>query len=220
MARASDAAYGAIKDWIQRAEAAPGSLIDEDDASRRLGMSRTPVREALLRLQSEGLVAIGRGRGIRVLPLSASDMRDIYQVITGLETVAVALLAARRPVAADLIALDSATAEMDQALASGDVDRWGEADERFHRELLRMSGNPKLHAIACQMRDFAQRAHMVAVRLQDHAYRVTSTARHRDLLAVIVAGPAEAASGHHLAQRQRGEDALVGIIERFGLTNL
>lgn len=94
-ARASDAAYAAIKTWIQLAQVPPGSLIDEDEAARRLTMSRTPVREALLRLQSEGFVEIGRGKGIRVVPLSASDMRDIYQVITGIEVVAVSLLGAR-----------------------------------------------------------------------------------------------------------------------------
>ena len=53
MPRASDAAYDAIKSWIQTAEVAPGALLDEAEAAKRLNMSRTPVREALLRLQSE-----------------------------------------------------------------------------------------------------------------------------------------------------------------------
>src|SRR5215210_171698 len=126
MARASDAAYNAIKSWIQTAQAGPGALIDEGKVAKRLAMSRTPVREALLRLQSEGLIEIARGRGIRVLPLSAGDMRDIYQVISGMEVVAVSLLARRHPSRKDLASLEEATAEMQQALTRGDVDSWGE----------------------------------------------------------------------------------------------
>jgi DNA-binding GntR family transcriptional regulator len=168
-ARASDAAYAAIKTWIQLAQVPPGSLIDEDEAARRLTMSRTPVREALLRLQSEGFVEIGRGKGIRVVPLSASDMRDIYQVITGIEVVAVSLLGARCTKREDLASVVAATSEMERALVAGEVDRWREADECFHRELMRLSGKPRLHAIGAQLRDFVQRAHMVAVRLQGDA---------------------------------------------------
>lgn len=220
MGRASDAAYDAIKGWIQSAEVPPGSLIDEDEAARRLSMSRTPVREALLRLQSEGFVEIGRGKGIRVLPLSAFDMRDIYQVISGMEVTAVSLLARRHPSPEDLASLTLATAEMERALAEGHTDRWGVADERFHRELVRLSGNRKLYAVGCQMRDFAQRAHMVAVRLQDDSYRLRSTANHAVLIARILRGTGREAADCHLEQRQRGEDALVGAIEKFKLTNL
>ena len=143
MRRASDAAYEAIKIWIQIRPRPPGALIDEAEAARRLSMSRTPVREALLRLQSEGFVEIGRGKGIRVLPLSASrharhlsgDFRP-----GGRRRVAAGSPA---PLARRLaLSLTDATAEMEQALATGEVDRWGEADERFHRELMRLSGNP------------------------------------------------------------------------------
>lgn len=220
MARASDAAYKAIKGWIQAARFAPGSSIDEDEAARRLSMSRTPVREALLRLQSEGFVEIGRGKGIRVLPLSASDMRDIYQVISGIEIVAVSLLARRAPARAELSGLLKATAEMQSALDASKVDRWGEADEKFHRELMRLSGNTKLFTVGCQMRDFAKRAHMVAIRLQDDAYRARSTKSHMALVDTILAGNERDASNYHMRQRQRGERALVGVIKKFKLASL
>lgn len=220
MARASDAAYDAIKTWIQTAEVAPGALIDEADAAKRLNMSRTPVREALLRLQSEGYVEIGRGKGIRVLPLSAGDMREIYQVISGMEVVAVALLAKKRPSREDLRSLFETTAEMEQTLSSGQIDRWGEADEHFHRELMRLSGNSKLYAVGCHLRDLAKRAHMVAMRLQDDKYRARSTANHITLVKAILKGQGRDAADLHFEQRLRGEDALVGIVERFNLVSL
>lgn len=220
MARASDAAYDAIKGWIQSGETPPGSLIDEGEAAKRLTMSRTPVREALLRLQSEGFVEIGRGKGIRVLPLSASDMRDIYQVISGLEVVAVSLLARRKPALDDLEELIASTRTMEIALEVRDIDAWGEADERFHRELMRLSHNRKLHSVGCHLRDFAKRAHMVAVRLQSDAYRIGSTKNHATLVDLILSGDGAVAAARHFEQRQRGEDALVGIVERFNLANL
>src|SRR5262245_11887980 len=203
MERASDAAYEAIKLWIQTARVPPGGLIDEADAARQLSMSRTPVREALLRLQAEGYIEIGRGKGIRVLPLSAADMRHIYQVISGLEVVAVSLLARRRPSKQDLQSLTDATSEMEQTALDGKIDLWGEADERFHRELMRLSGNPKLHAVGSHLRDLAKRAHMVAVRLQDDAYRRRSTTNHTILIKAILGGDDQAAAARHLEQRLR-----------------
>jgi DNA-binding GntR family transcriptional regulator len=220
MERASDAAYEAIKLWIQTARVPPGGLIDEADAARQLSMSRTPVREALLRLQSEGYIEIGRGKGIRVLPLSAADMRHIYQVISGLEVVAVSLLARRKPSPKDLRSLTEATSEMERAAREGNIDRWGEADEHFHRELMRLSGNPKLHAVGSHLRDLAKRAHMVAVRLQTDAYRTRSTANHKVLIKAVLSGDDQGAAARHLEQRRRGEDALVGIVEKFNLASL
>jgi hypothetical protein len=70
------------------------------------------------------------------------------------------------------------------------------------------------------MRDFAKRAHMVAVRLQDDAYRRRSTANHNALIRAILAGESQRAAAQHFEQRQRGEDALVGVVERFNLTSL
>lgn len=220
MARASDAAYETIKGWIQSALVPPGSLIDEAEAAKRLAMSRTPVREALLRLQSEGFVEIARGKGIRVLPLSASDMREIYQVISGIEVMAVSLLTRRAPTRATVAGLIEATQQMQEAAANGDTNSWGEADEHFHRELMRLSGNKKLYTVGCQLRDFAKRAHIVAVRLQTDAYRAQSAESHTTLINSILGGDANDAATRHFDQRERGENALVGIVEKFNLANL
>jgi DNA-binding GntR family transcriptional regulator len=131
----TDEAHGKLKRWIVDGTIAPSALIDEPDMARRLGTSRTPVREALLRLQAEGLVEIARGKGIRVLALSSADMREAYQVITALETQAVYLATRRQPSRAALAGLGRATDDLDRALAAGDDQAWGDADERFHRGL-------------------------------------------------------------------------------------
>ena len=199
---------------------APNALVDENEVARNLGMSRTPVREALLRLQNESLVEIARGRGIRVLPLSAEDMRETYQAISGLEVVAVRLVAERRPTRADLEPLFEAVEDMRGALVEGDVEAWGEADERFHRLLLSLSGNRKLDAVGRQLRDYARRAHMVAVRLQPDEYKARSTERHAGLLDELLNGDPQQAWITHAEQRRRGEDALVGIVKKLNLHSL
>ena len=218
--RASDTAYADIKRWIISGKIPPNASIDEQEIAETLGISRTPVREALLRLQAERLVAIGRGKGIRVLSLSSSDMREIYQVITGLEATAVFLLTRREPSRDALAPLLRAVADFDAAAASGDSDAWGDADERFHRGLLELSGNQRLREVGCRQRDAAQRAHLVAVKLQSADYKARSAENHRALIDLILRGDPWEAYQSHFHQRMRGEDALISIVERFNLQNL
>jgi DNA-binding GntR family transcriptional regulator len=218
--RASDTAYAGIKQRIVSGAIPPNALIDEQEIAEELGVSRTPVREALLRLEAERLVEIGRGKGIRVLSLSSADMRAIYQVITGLEATAVFLLTARKPSRGELGPLLRAVDDFEVAAAAGDDGAWGDADERFHRALLELSGNERLTEAGCRQRDAAQRAHLVAVRLQSAEYKARSAENHRGLIDLILAGDPWAAHAAHFRQRMRGEDALVSIVERFNLQNL
>ncbi|MCF3934571.1 GntR family transcriptional regulator [Acuticoccus sp. M5D2P5] len=220
MGRAADTAYAAIKDKIVRGQLTPNTAVDETEMAAELGMSRTPVREALLRLQAESLVEIARGRGIRVLPISIVDMREAYQAISGLEMVAVQLLAEKHPDAATLAPLDEAVRRMERALEADDVMGWCDADEDFHRQLMHLSGNRRLAAVGCQLRDFARRAHVVAVRLQSAEYKRSSTDNHAALVAALRSGEFTLAVDKHLVQRRRGEDALVGAVEAMNFSAL
>ena len=111
-------AYRAMKDAIRDNAFAPGYQGSEQEIALRLGMSRTPVHEALIRLQEEGLVRILPKRGVVVLALSPDDMREVYDVIIALEGMAAELIAVmhtpmRRPIVAELEAIN---AEMKTAL--------------------------------------------------------------------------------------------------------
>jgi DNA-binding GntR family transcriptional regulator len=223
----TDTAYASIKAAILAGEIAPNAPLDEKSIAAGLGMSRTPVREALLRLQGEGLVEMARGRGIHVRLLSAADMREIYEVLTGLETLAVSLLASpgiapqgSTAAAGPPAALADALARMEQAAAAGDWQEWGGADEAFHRALLEGCGNGRVRALGLQHRDLIQRPHFVAMRLQPPDYLARSTRAHRALLALIAAGDAERAALAHLQQRRRGEAALMAIIDTYRLASI
>ena len=86
--------------------------------------------------------------------------------------------------------------------------------------LMRLSGNARLYGFGCQLRDFAKRAHLVALRMQTDAYRARSTKNHGALLAALRGPHPDEVVAQHQAQRRRGEEALVGVVEKFHLTSL
>ena len=150
--------YARLKTDILANQLWPGFQATEPEIATRLGMSRTPVREALIRLQSEGLVALVPRRGARVLPVSADDMAEIYGILTALEPNAAAELAARHPDAAALAPLSAATDLMEAARGENDLDTSAAADDAFHRTLLNLQGNGRLIAMAGTLYDQAHRA--------------------------------------------------------------
>src|SRR3954469_2990152 len=102
-----DDAYRALKEAIRENMFPPGYQGSEQEIATRLGMSRTPVHEAVIRLQEEGLVRVLSRRGVIISAISAADMREIYEVIIALESTAAELLAEkpedeRLPIAAEL----------------------------------------------------------------------------------------------------------------------
>ncbi|MGH7107211.1 MAG: GntR family transcriptional regulator [Acetobacteraceae bacterium] len=216
----TERAYAEVKALILRGAIAPNAQIDEKMIAGRLGVSRTPVREALLRLKNEGLVEIERGRGIVVRALSSSDMHEIYQAITGMEVMAVFVLTARGAERAALEPLYAALRRFDAAGRRADLELWGKADEAFHRGLLLLCGNRHIEAAGLQFRDLAQRAHLVAMRLQPLEYLARSAEMHRALVELILAGDAEAAASAHFQQRRRGAEMLVKAVETFHLVAL
>jgi len=213
-----DQAYTVLKQRIITNRLPAGSYVDEREIALELGMSRTPVREALIRLQSEGFVVMEPRRGVRVVPISPEVMQEVYDVLTGLESMAAALLAGRRPSAAELAPMRATLDEMAAALADDDVERWLHADERFHRVLLTLCGNARLTEAGLRFRDQIARAHLVVSRMHPGPGR--STAAHEELYAALLAGDAEAARNNHYHQRVRAGHALMDTLKRVGLTNL
>ena len=141
-----DRAYQAIRQRILDAVWPPGHQALEQEVALALGMSRTPVREALIRLQNDGLVEVVPRHGMRVLPVSVHDMREIYEILTALECLAAELLARRQPDARTLKPLTDANKAMDKALKAGDLEAWAAADESFHKQLVELAGNRQLQA--------------------------------------------------------------------------
>jgi DNA-binding GntR family transcriptional regulator len=193
----------------------PGHQALEQALALELGMSRTPVREALIRLQNEGLVEVVPRHGMRVLPVSPADMQEIYDILTSLEAMAAELVARRKPAAAELASLDKASRDMEKALKKDDLDAWAEADERYHRQLIELCGNRKLAAIVYNYWDRAHRARMVTLRMRPKP--VNSTREHLAVVEAIRRGDALAARELHRAHRERGSRELTEILQRYRL---
>lgn len=214
--------YERLKVEILENRFPPGSHAAEPELAQQLGVSRTPVREALIRLQGEGLVELIPRRGARVLPVSPEDMREIYEVLTALEPEAAAKLAQRRhngkAADAELAPLEAATSTMEQALAQEDLITWAVADDTFHRTLLQLGDNRRLERIVGGLFDQAHRARMITLWMRQ--LPVSSTQEHRAILEAISAGEAETARRLFRCHRERAASELIALLERSKLKTL
>ncbi len=213
-----ESAYRTMRQRILDNAWPPGYRALEQELALALGMSRTPVREALLRLAREGLVEVVPRHGMSVLPVSADDMRDIYEMLTALEAMAADLAARRRPDEKQLKPLLDATRDMGRALKADDLDAWAVADESFHRHLVALSGNRLIIEAVQNCWDRAHRARMVTLRMRPKPTH--STREHMAVVENIRAGDARAACDNHRAHRERGGRELLAILEQYRLKNL
>lgn len=132
-----------LREAIMRGGVAPGAQLGEADLATRFGVSRGPVREAMQRLVSEGLLRSIRNRGIFVIDLTFDDVVDIYRARTAIEGGALALiLDGRRTIAYD--ALAPSVTEMCERAESGDAVGVSDADQAFHEALVESAGSPRL----------------------------------------------------------------------------
>jgi DNA-binding GntR family transcriptional regulator len=213
-----DMAYAQVRQRILDNIWPPGHQALEADVAQALGMSRTPVREALMRLQNEGLIEVIPRHGLRVLPVSPTDMREIYEILTALECLAVERLARRAPTEAELKPLVAATKAMAQALKRDDLDAWAAADERFHALLLELAGSRHLQQTVLNYGDRAHRARMFTLRLRPKPLK--STQEHMQLLERLRAADATGAAQVNRSHRERAGLELLAIFERFKLAQM
>ena len=213
-----DQAYREIKRRIMDNSYRPNLQVLEQDLALQLGMSRTPVREALIRLEKEGLVEILPRRGMRVVPIAPEDMREIYEVLTCLEARAAERLAERGPSREDLQPMLDAVERMEAALKNGDLDAWARADEDFHRLLLELCGNRRLAATALAVFDQVHRARMATLRLRPLPRE--SNRDHRAVIDAILKGDSRKAYELHHRHRFRAMELLTEILKRADLQEL
>ncbi|WP_261165522.1 GntR family transcriptional regulator [Microbacterium sp. Marseille-Q6965] len=133
----------ALRDAILDDVLEPGAWLREVVLAEALGVSRTPVREALARLEEEGLVVRERGAGARVTQVSLEDMSVVYQVRGSLESLAARFVAARIS-APQLEAFEQLQDEMRRAAQAGDSHAFSNANVGFHRQLSLAAGNAYL----------------------------------------------------------------------------
>jgi len=135
--------YTRLRDWIVRGVLQPNEQMRDVDLARRLGVSRTPVREALRRLEDEGFVHTAVNRWTRVAPVNVGDARQWYPIIWALESLAVRIGGAELQTP-DLEEMRQANERLRSALSEKNAVEASAADHDFHSVLVRRSENPEL----------------------------------------------------------------------------
>lgn len=169
----------------------PGQRLVQSDLARRLGVSRTPVREALHRLAHEGLVTLSSYKSATVSEFSLAELQEIYTVRSALETHAT-YLAAQFIDDGELERLESLLQEIDQAFGCRDLERLQQAHYQFHACIYAAAKRRRLYDLTIQYLDLASIYQRVALSLGRGAR--DPVVEHRDLLAALRRRDAEAAS--------------------------
>ncbi|MEO6943861.1 MAG: GntR family transcriptional regulator [Lacisediminihabitans sp.] len=206
--KASDRAYTTLRDEIIDWELPPGSVLAEVEQSLRLGVSRTPLREALARLTADGLVATQAGRGLVVTDVSIANIRELFEVRRALEEQA-ARLAAERGRVDVFVAIEREFLSAPNLISETDPGRHAYYDlvRRFDEALDDAVANPYL---VTAMRGL--RTHLVRIRrhAKDDAARLRSAAAEHLMIvqAIIARDPELAAHATHVHLYRALENAL------------
>jgi DNA-binding GntR family transcriptional regulator len=209
-------AYDYVKAQIMNLDLKPGQYVTDSQVAGELNISRTPVREALRRLEQEELLINQARRGWKVYTLSLEDVHEIFDIKEALEG-----MAARRAAGCQdeelRSALRAAMDRMRQAAVADDPDAWREADARLHDVIFAMGGNERASTIIGSLNDQWHRVRIGFVAVEGRIER--SNPEHEVIVDRILAGDGEEAERHmrlHLNNvRQELVHLLVNLVLPF-----
>lgn len=182
--------YERLRVWVEEGQLAPGEVIKEAEIAQRLGVSRTPVREALQILEQHGLVEMRAGRVTRVTDTTPEDIALVYAPLSALQALA-ADIATPKATEADMAEMCAQNDRLLAAVDANDAVAAREADRAFHDVLLRRAANRYLSAAIEPMLTHIRR--LEALYFTGHEPGHRSYEEHRRIIAAVAAGDADAA---------------------------
>lgn len=194
-------------------ELTPGTWIDEQKLAEQYGISRTPLREALKVLASEGLVELKPRRGCYVTEISYQDIDDIFPLMAMLEG-RCAIDAVRRATKADIAALKAIHEKLEKTAKEGRIDAFFEANQEFHRRIQELANNRWMLSVIQDLRKVLKMSRMHSLSLEGRLQQ--SLDEHRSIMAAFEAGDAvraEKAMHDHLLS---GREALAKMEHSAG----
>lgn len=208
----SDQLREKIEEKIATGALLPGSALDEASLAQQYGVSRTPVREALIQLAAEGLIEIRPRRGAVVTSMGPTLLLEMFEVMGELEALC-GRLAARRMTDNERLALAAAHEACEEARAAHDTDAYFECNERFHAAIYAGSHNRFLGEQAAQLQRRLRPYRRLQLRVRNRMD--TSFREHEAIVRCIKAGDAEAATEalrtHVVVQGERFGDLLASM---------
>lgn len=188
---ASGIAHDWLRNEIRSGRLRPGQALSENEIAQRLNVSRTPVREAIIRLESEGLLIVRPQVGTTVAPIDVDAVADGQFLRESIECRAVAI-AARNVSAADAKELRALLKEQARVAALGDHPAFVPLDDRLHQKLVAMAGRPRVWRAIEDVKAQLDRVRFLS--LEDPAWLATIHGQHEDIVRHVLAGDAEGAA--------------------------
>jgi DNA-binding GntR family transcriptional regulator len=177
-----DIVFNTLRQAILKGELAPGERLMEVSLAQKLGVSRTPVREAIRKLELEGLVLMIPRRGAEVARISEKNLKDVLEVRRGLEDLAIELACARIT-DSQIVELKKANVNFENSLTSNDVTSIAEADERFHEIIYKAAGNEKLVQVINNIKEQMYRYRLEYIK--DGTKRQELVAEHKEIVKAL-----------------------------------
>lgn len=183
MTTATSRAYDHVKQAILDRAYPGGALLSEGEIAAKVGVSRTPVREALLRLEAEGLVRLYPKRGALVLPVSTQEVADVMETRVLVET----YTAGRAEIGPELVEeLSGLLTAMSEHASAGDAKEFAHADRCFHRTLVAAAGNEILTQLYDALRD--RQLRMARLTASDPVRTADAIRDHTEILEAVRSG--------------------------------
>lgn len=183
--------YEQLREAILHGRMAPGLVVSQVQLARDLGVSRTPLREALRMLQREGLVEGEANRMIRVAPFSIEDVEELYAVRIANEALGIRLTVPGMGAEDDAV-LEGCLRQMASCAAEGDIDAWEGHHRAFHAHLVR-GGGRRLRTLLAELSDYAERYRRLYITSEPRAMSV-GAAEHEAIVAACHARDAGGAA--------------------------
>ena len=185
-----DVVFNTLRQAILRGELKPGERLMEIQLANKLGVSRTPIREAIRKLELEGLVVMIPRKGAEVAKITVRDLKDALEVRMAIDSLSVKL-ACERLDENDKTEIKQACVAFREAVKSKNVQAIVEGDERFHNTIYRASKNQKLITIAMNLREQVYRYRFEYVK--DFSYHENLIREHDQITEAILKGDVETA---------------------------
>jgi DNA-binding GntR family transcriptional regulator len=198
-----------FRDRILAGTYAPGSALRQDTLASEFGTSKIPVREALVQLQSEGLVDIFPNRGFQVRPLTTSELDEVFSLRMRIEPAAVAQ-GAKLASAADQLAARQSLERLNDALTAGEFSSSGQLNREFHLLLIVPRLQPVAAEILSRLHTLAQRYVQAHLRPEGRVKRATR--EHAALLRVWNLGKSQEARARIHAHIRSTRDDLARVV--------
>ncbi|MGN7782245.1 GntR family transcriptional regulator [Mycolicibacterium sp. 22603] len=208
----SDEVAGYLRVAIMSGTLRPGTFVRLDETAAQLGVSITPVREALRTLRGEGMVQLEPHRGHMVSPFTRDDIADIFW-LQGAIAAELAATAARRATDADIDELERLTEDLDAAVRGGEVEPIAHAEFNFHRAFNRTTNRMKLAWFLLNAARYLP-PHIYA---SDPQWGVEAVANHRQLIAALRRREVDEVVRLTRSQFDDGARRLTSLLDGLGL---